>query len=109
MKPQATHQEILLLYSTGLLKRQLCLDNNDPESKKGLSPLEQLEKACWDGLLTEMLPGVILNPATGSRSFVWEVFTTKMLTYISMGSDPYIEKRKVSIDPCYFYQSLPLN
>jgi hypothetical protein len=109
MKPQATHQEILLLNSTGLLKRQLCLNNNDPESKKGLSPLEQLEKACWDGLLTEMLPGVILNRATGCRNFVWEVFTTKMLIHINIGTDPYIKNRKASIDPCYFYQSLSLN
>jgi hypothetical protein len=109
MKPQAQHQEILLLNSNSLLKRQLCLNSNDPDSKKGLSPIEQLEKACWDGLLAEMLPEIILKPATGYGSFVWEVFTTQNFIHINMGSHPFTENRTASIDPCYFYQSLPIN
>lgn len=72
MNPHSVQQEILLIANTSFFRNQLC-SNQITESQKSYSLIEQLEDACWNGLLYEMFPGVIEKTAKGKRLFLWQV------------------------------------
>ena len=58
MKPNPIIREILLVTTTTFSKRQLCeTDVQDKNSQ--LTPAEQLEAACWNGLVYELLPEIM--------------------------------------------------
>ena len=67
MEPFSTQQEILLSTDTEFAHRQWA-DKN--EGTAGLSAREQLEKACWDGLVKELIPelDITLNTKKSSGS-----------------------------------------
>ena len=59
MKTNSTQQEIILLTGTTFSAREWCERESNKENN--LSDKEQLEEACWNGLLPEMLPEVYLQ------------------------------------------------
>ena len=54
MKTAPIQQEILLMTGTKFSAREWAEKNVEDQNK--LSATEQLEDACWNGLLHEMLP-----------------------------------------------------
>ena len=56
MKPEITNHEILLFTGTRFTSRELCSRDNEKDNGRINSPIEKLEKACWDGLLYELFP-----------------------------------------------------
>lgn len=54
MKTDSIIQEIWLMTTTTFSKRQLC-EMNSQEGNRCVIPAEQLEAACWNGLLDELL------------------------------------------------------
>jgi hypothetical protein len=53
---QVINQEILLFTGSGFCSRQFSKRDSDTEGDNDYSAMEELEKACWDGMLYEMLP-----------------------------------------------------
>ena len=86
MKPGSNSHEILLLTTSSFSKRQLCeTDVKDPG--KIPNPAEQLEAACWNGLLDEILDGVIEHPS-GEKLFLWQIEKEASCLRLSMGEVP---------------------
>ena len=69
MKTKSTQQEILLMTGTKFSAREWAEKN--VEDKNKLSATEQLEDACWNGLLDEMLPELVQKTAEGKKLFLW--------------------------------------
>ena len=84
MKPGSNIREILLLTTTSFSKRQLC-ETDAPEKNITRSPAEQLEAACWNGLLDEMLKGVIQISSPADKLFLWQVEMEKSYLRLTMG------------------------
>ena len=85
--------------NTSFSKRQLCGINTENKSDR-LIPAQQLEAACWNGLLNDMLPELI--PVSSSKLFLWEVKSKKYYLNIFMSSTPVNIERESSVDPYIF-------
>jgi len=100
MKPQAISREILLMTDTSFAKRQLCERKNAKKEGKH-SPAEELEKACWSGLVFEMLPD-IFNDDERKNLFVWKVNQAEQFLHVQLSSIPSSTDYETSIDPYFF-------
>lgn len=101
MKPTSTHHEILLFTGTGLASRQFS-SREENSNGKTYSAIEELEKACWNGILFEMFPEILGSDYPKCECFLWHVLSGKNFLYISIGPHPVTADHDTSIDP-YFY------
>ena len=104
MKPQTINQEILLFTDTSFAKRELREreDTNRNDAKNSVA--DKLEKACWSGLLFEMLPG-IFNKNGQKNMYVWKVDQAEQFIHVALGNTSGFIAYETSIDPYFF---LPL-
>ncbi len=107
MKTISTQQEILLITGSRFSQREWA-DKND-EGKNKLSATEQLEEACWNGLLDEMLPELILKTTEGKKLFLWHIRHCKFFLEIEFGESEATIERELSIDPYLFCSGLVLS
>jgi len=102
MKPITINQEVLLFTGTSFSKRQLCEKKQSPGNELPGS-CEQLQKACWSGMLFDMLPD--LAESSPVKTFVWEVIPAKTFIRVKLGTTPGPIETETSIDP-YFLLSV---
>jgi len=102
MNSKTVNHEILLFTGTGFTDRKYCSRDTESSNGKKLSPLEELEKACWEGLLYEMFPEIVGSFSAKCKSFIWHIMSGKNYVRISMGPSPTILENETAIDP-YFY------
>src|SRR3954452_299149 len=98
MKPHNINQEILLMTTSTFSKRQWC-EKDAHESAHHLSPGDQLEEACWNGLLNELLPEVIVKSVLGKNLYLWEIRHGKFFLQIELSECPVSIENHFSIDP----------
>jgi hypothetical protein len=96
MKTTST-QEILLLTGTNFSSRH-CFEKEDNQTH--LTEREQLEEACWNGLLKEMLPEICENNV--NKLYMWQVWKTNSFIEIEMAEVPEEKDNYYSIDPYSF-------
>lgn len=101
MKQTNHHYEILLFANTGLANKQLTSTEQNNREKK-LSAIEELEKACWNGILYEIFPEILGSLYPKCDSFLWQVLSGKNFLYINIGATPVIAEHDTSIDPYFF-------
>lgn len=100
MKNTNTQHEILLFTSTSLASRQLS-ESREINGRKG-SAIEELEKACWNGILHEIFPEILGGTYPKCKSFLWQVMNGKNFLYINIGPQPVTTDYASSIDPYFF-------
>ncbi len=98
MKRTSIQQEILLFTNTSFTQRELN-GNDNPETKKSLSPHEQLEAACWNGWLDEMMPDIIDSATDGNQLFLWEILQARAFLNIELCESPKVIDLQYSINP----------
>jgi len=101
MKTTTTQQEILLMTNTTFSQRQLC-QKDVSEHNKYLSRTEQLEDACWNGLLDEMLPEIVKKSTAGKKLHLRQIKHTKCFLEIELCEYPQRIENEFSIDPYAF-------
>ena len=101
MDPQVINQEILLFTGSSFCNRKFCKRNNDGESNCE-SPMEELEKACWDGMLYEMLPELVRNSVRPGNTYIWNTASGVNFLCINLGSSSTTVGKQTSIDPYFF-------
>ena len=99
MKATYTQQEILLVTGTNFSSRH-CFEKDDI-SQNHLTEREQLEEACWNGLLKYMLPE-ICEQDHGNKIYMWQVWKTNSFIEIELGEIPEEKENYFSIDPYSF-------
>ena len=101
-------QEILLITATTFSKRQLC-ETDRTDKKSRLSPVQQLETACWNSLLDELLPEIMLPPMPNKKLFLWQVEKRKFsLSLIKADCAPE-QDGWFAIDPHVFLSQHEMN
>ena len=103
MKTNTTQQEILLLTGSTFSQRQLC-EKNTPDTNKHFSKKEELEDACWNGFLKELLPEIVLKPANGNSLFLWQIRKVESFLELELCDTPAQMDNHLSIDPYNFLQ-----
>jgi len=98
---QPTNQEIILFTNTSFTKRELCEKNDITRELKGTTA-DELEKACWSGLLFEMLPDIF--EAKAQNLYIWKVNQAEQFIRIVMGTTPGSLEYETSIDPHFFLE-----
>jgi hypothetical protein len=100
MKDSSIQIEVLLVAGTSFTMPDLY---EKEFAKNGdLSVVEQLEQACWNGLLNELVPTFILLPMDERKYFIWQIRQGASLLQIQL-SDSVIEMAaQSSIDPNLF-------
>jgi hypothetical protein len=108
MKTTSIHHEILLFAGTSLANKQFA-DTGENNNGKMNSPIEELEKACWNGIIYEMFPEILSSFYPKYECFMWHVLTGKSFLYISVGGSPVMTEQKSSIDPYLFMMTISEN
>jgi hypothetical protein len=101
MKTNSTQQEILLMTGTDFSARQCC-EKNDTGNQHNLTEKEQLEEACWNGLLKDMLPELCEQPGGGKKLYLWQIKEGSSFIELELGDVPVEKEKYFSIDPYSF-------
>jgi hypothetical protein len=99
MKPQIINQEILLLTGSKFFNRPFC--KKDKNQQPDFSSMEELEKACWDGMLNELLPELFDNDDK-SKNYLWNTISGVNFLCVNMSPYPMSLEKSTSIDPYFF-------
>lgn len=101
MKTDSSACEILLLTASSFSKRQLY-EIDATRRYQFLAPAEQLESACWNGLLPEMLPEVLHEISASEKIYLWNVETKNACLRLSMAAWPPVLENYYTLDPQIF-------
>jgi hypothetical protein len=101
MAKNYTQVEVLLVTGTSFLAGNLTKKDDNPRERH-LSEIEQLEEACWNGLLEAMLPEVWIKPSNDGILYVWEVREAESLLELMLSEVPLPIDRRLSITPHSF-------
>ena len=100
MKKSSIQIEVLLLAGTSLT--MLDLYEKDSAKNGDLSVVEQLEQACWNGLLNELVPEFILRPMAARKYFISQIRQGDSILQIQLSNSVIEMAAQRSIDPCLF-------
>ena len=100
MKTNYIQQEILLMMGTTFSVRECC--EKDPGKQNNLTEKEQLEQACWNGLLQEMIPEICKQPGGNKKLFLWQIKEGNSFIELELGEVPEEKDNQFSIDPYSF-------
>jgi hypothetical protein len=107
MEPNNVQQEILLNTDTQFAHRQWT--DKDSTEAENLNPIEKLEKACWDGLVKELIPELDITLHTEKKIWLWQVHETQSFLALNFYEFPGPMENEASIDPYLFMGKLRRN
>jgi hypothetical protein len=100
-----TQSEIILVNGSTFANRQYAEKNNNPEKKDNyLSKHESLKKACWDGMLKEMIPELFFMFTPDTKLYLWQMRECENMMTLEMAEQPVNLDVYASIDPYCFMQ-----
>ena len=108
METNSTQQEILLMTGTTFSQRQWS-ENVDPDEAKHRTEKEQLEEACWNGMLKEMLPEIVTKPEAGKNIYLWQIREGGSWLQLEFSQFPQTIDGYFSIDPDAFMAEKSFN
>jgi hypothetical protein len=108
MKKKSINHEILLFITTTFSRRQLC-EINEQDNMYTLAPKQQLQMACWNGLLYELLPEIMQIPLCTEKLYVWDIETEKTYLKINRGVSQPVPEDELSLDPHVFFYMLQMS
>jgi len=100
MEPNIMQQEVLLNTDTQFAHRQWA--DKDSISSERLSAIEKLEKACWDGLVKELIPELDITRLHNKKLWLWQVHETRSFLALDFYEYPGPKEKYASIDPYLF-------
>ncbi|MCU7548182.1 hypothetical protein OCK74_03610 [Chitinophagaceae bacterium LB-8] len=100
--------EILLPDNTTFAQRQKRKANT-AISTQHLSPIEQLEQACCQGLLEILFKEIIQRIIVSKRLYLWHIDQCADVLQIQLSEFPVYIQEKCSIDPHFFLPVLVYN
>jgi hypothetical protein len=102
MKPQIKNQEILLFIDSRFCSREFCSRDGKLQGLNLNLHREQLENACWAGMLFELLPELIESQPDATKSFIWNIHSAGHFLLVDQGITPQLVEKPFSLDPYLF-------
>lgn len=106
MKQKDANYEVLLFTHTRFSKKQFCEKNNNQVDNAGSG---QLQNACWNGLVFEILPDMIKPSELKNPVYTWNVIAAENFIEIKIGAFPYSVEGADSLNPHLFFPERNLN
>ena len=100
----STQQEVLLITGTTFSSSQLS-KKDDSAKFNNLTDIEQLEEACWNGLLQELLPEIFDKSIAERKSYLWQIKEGKSFLELEWAEFPEKKDDFFSIDPYVFLKA----
>ncbi len=97
METNSIQQEILVVLNTSFSQRER-LEKEAMKNNKILTPAEQLEEACWNGWLNEMLPEIVDISKEGKSPYLWEIMRARSFIDIELCEFPQTINPEFSIN-----------
>lgn len=97
MKNRSTTQEILLMTNTKFSAREYS-EKNGQSAKPEPSQKQKLAEACWNGLLTEMLPEICMTKNKKPLT-LWELGQGRNMLYLQLGDVDTIPDVSFTLNP----------
>jgi hypothetical protein len=107
MKPESTQQEVLLKTDTYFAQRQWT--DKTADENANLSVIEQLERACWNGLVKELIPELDITLKTNKKLWLWQIHETRFFLALDFYEFPGPKEWETSIDPYLFMNEMRTN
>lgn len=108
MENNFTQLEVLLITGTSFLSGNLCKkDDSDPNNQ--LSEHQQLQEACWNGLIQTMLPEICLPSTDGGPLFLFQVREACSFIELELGDTPTFLDHQFSLTPHLFLATQTFN
>ncbi|HKH59654.1 MAG TPA: hypothetical protein VKA49_02425 [Flavitalea sp.] len=99
MKPDDNTQEILLVMNNSFSRKQFA-ENDVLDGESSIqNTSEQLEQACWNGLLGSILPELI---DLESKFFLWEIINHRSFLRLNFAVQPAVIDPAFSLNPEFF-------
>jgi len=108
MEPISYQQEILLIRDSSFALRQCCALDDKGDANL-LSVSEQLQNACWNGLLPEMLPEIMEPRFKHEPLYLWQIKEADAFLEIELCEEPEKKDRYFSLNPYQFLEYLHHN
>jgi hypothetical protein len=93
--------EVLLMTGTTFSAGNWVKKDDDPTSRQP-SEVEQLQEACWNGLLKAMLPELWVDPQNGGTLYLWEVREAESFLALELSKVPFPIDPRWSLIPRSF-------
>ena len=93
--------EVLLITGTSFVTAN-CVTKDDNPASRLYSEIEQLQEACWNGLLETMLPEVWIKPPNDGILCLWDVKEAAHFLELVLSEIPLPIDRRLSITPHSF-------
>lgn len=98
MKTQYNLMEVLLITNSSFLSCELQA-KEDLNRENTASKVEQLEEACWNGVVQSMLPEIFEQEVRENQLYLWEVKRTGSFLQLNLGEVPPSMEGCFSIAP----------
>lgn len=108
MEKNFTQQEILLMTGTSFASRKWS-ERENKDDRKNLTEIEQLEQACWNGLLQYALPELYEGIADRQKMYLWQIRETTSFLELDLAEYPQETDHYFSIDPYTFMKERSRN
>ena len=106
MEQKSIQQEVLLNMDTQFAQRQLL---EKDATASNLSAIEKLEKACWDGLVKELIPELDITLHSARKLWLWHIHETRSFLALDFYEYPGPKEMEASIDPYVFLDEFRMN
>lgn len=100
MKTNSTQQEILLMTNSSFAQRQWCKKEFD-DANKHLTPEENMEELCANGLIQQLLPEVFSSELE-HKLYLWQMHPGFSFLQLELGEFPIAVQKEFSVDPHNF-------
>ena len=90
--------EILLFTDTRFSSRQFC-EKYDTGNQKNSAAFKELEDACWNGVLHEMLPEIYWDTESNKKLFLWKVTQAHHFLQLEYAEWPCVNEWAFSLNP----------
>lgn len=101
METNFNNQEILLITASNFSRLQLC-DKNISINNDIFSNADKLEEACWNGLLSEILPEIVGKSSDGKRLPLAQIWQGVSFLQIELKETYDMVEMESSINPYFF-------
>ncbi|HLK28368.1 MAG TPA: hypothetical protein VKT28_07290 [Puia sp.] len=108
MAKTSTQQEILILTGTSFSSRQF-IEKDSSSKKNNFTEREQLEEACWSGLLPDLLPEICKQPDAEHKIYLWQIKEADAFIELELSEFPEKTDSYFSIDPYNFMKEKNYN
>lgn len=108
MRQSHKNQEILLLTGSRYIIREL-ISHNSENRKENIPVHDKLERACWDGLLDNLLSGIVNDDNSKKEDLIWRITSSDSFLCINIGLNDNPKPGYSCINPYYFITSVNLS